>query len=86
MGLEPFALYCYELDHVLEECKLSSFEEFVNKWHEHGLIDDRTYKAFINSTDQEKLNSYCSLIISSKKVSESAHEWAYENRKIEKPN
>ena len=83
MTLEELALYSKDLETTLEEHNLNKYGEFIKKWHDMGLIDDKTYFAYINAEQQTKMNSYCSLILASKKTSELAKEWAKENRKVD---
>lgn len=71
--------YYEELHELLINVNYDKYCAFVEKWHEMGVIDNKTYNAFKTGTEQNRVNSYCHLILGFKGDNKLAKEWAEKN-------
>ena len=74
--------YYEELHELLINVNYDKYCAFVEKWHEMGVIDNKTYNAFNNGNEQTRINSYCHLILGFKGDNKVAKEWANKHLEV----
>lgn len=74
-GLEVWVI---ERDNALETRDVNKLIEFMEKWTEKGLYQEKKLEQFKNADDVVKVGTMCKMIMNCTRISKGTKKWAKE--------